>query len=186
MKPFSVNKVTFIVGWGLNLNVRTVHSSNYIWKFWSKAYIKSCNTVINSLLEHHSILSTILTQPTYFPTEHRELKFVCFYATKSLLSHSIFKYVKHNHWTCDVTTKTIDAMKISTETNQAHFSLLILVAAIICWCHVRIQIINHKLWKSLFVVQMHNMITLGPRPLDIIHRIQFLWFYWAIKSQFGI
>jgi hypothetical protein len=82
----------------------------------------------------------------------------------------------------------------STETNQAQVSLISGTAAFIYWGRVRIEIIYpnwgfYCLINSLFVVRMRIIISLGLRPREwynFPHPISKQWFYWAIKSQFGI
>ena len=61
----------------------------------------------------------------------------------------------------------------------------------ICWCRVRIKIIYPNWWfyhliKSLFVDWMCIIISLGLLPRNSTHPTSKQWFYWAIKSQFGI
>jgi hypothetical protein len=107
---------------------------------------------------------------------------ISFYSTRSinlvLNLHSFnILYIWRNHYTRDVTTKKCDALKISTETNQAQFCLISGTAAFMCWCRVRIEIIYPNRWfysliTSLFVVRMRIIISLGLRPRDISRRIR--------------
>jgi hypothetical protein len=98
---------------------------------------------------------------------------VCYYVWRSIFRRVVWPlYTRRNNIKCD-------AMKMSMVTNQAQFSLISGTAAFIYWCRVRIEIIYPNRWfyhliKSLFVVQMRIIISLGLGPRDIIHRYRTL------------
>jgi hypothetical protein len=135
------------------------------------------------------ILSDILTRPAFFTIENRKCVLLCNKVTVEVLYLDMWR----NHYTCDVTLKKSDALKTSTETNQAQFCLISGTAALICWCRVRIEIIYPNRWfyrliTSLFAVRITratpSWYNSSHPNKEIIYPKQ--WCYWAIKSLFGI
>jgi hypothetical protein len=122
------------------------------------------------------VILQILTWSAFFPIEHRRTESVCDYAINSQFD-VLYLDIWHNHYTCNVTTKKSDVLKISTEANRAQFILILGTAALFCWCCVRIEIIHpnwlfYSLITSLFVVRMRIIVWLGLHPRDIIPRIR--------------
>jgi hypothetical protein len=143
------------------------NDNNQIWKNKKK------HAPYKAMYSYFQFLITYSNTTRIFPYNIGEPK-VCVIWNKTLVNIQYLDMWR-NHYTCEVTTEKcyMYALRISTETIQTQFSLISGTAAFICWCYVRIKIIYtnrcfYCLIKSLFVVRMRIIRSLGLRPRDKI------------------